>query len=224
MSGANLSFPIDPIAADILERLAGYPEASQIVLGGYFALQFYIRYRDTHAIDAWWKDTPDPRTEAVLREVVTQVAAARNLSVRERRFGETLSLELLADGRKCFAVQIAVRSVTLDPPVPSPWPPILLETLSDNIGSKMNALVERGAPRDFTDIHWAVNAGLMNASECWGIWARKNPGAPVAEAKRKAALHLAKIECWRPLESIADDSARENAGRNRDWFRQEFFA
>lgn len=224
MSGANIPFPIDPIAADILERLTGYPEASQIVLGGYFALQFYTRYRDTHDIDAWWKDAPDPRTEAVLRAVVAEVAAARNLSVRERRFGDTLSLELLAGERKCFAVQIAVRSLTLDPAVPSPWPPVLLESLSDNIGSKMNALVERGAPRDFKDIHWAVQAGLMHAAECWNIWSRKNPGSSVVEAKRKAALHLTKIECRRPLESIADDSARENASRTRDWFRQEFFS
>ncbi len=213
---------IDPLAVEILTRLAGRPEASEIVLGGYFALQQYLGHRETHDIDAWWRTLPRGDTEAVLREVVADVAAGRAMTVRERRFGDTLSLEMLREGKKCFSVQIAVRSVTLDEPLLSPWPPVLIETLHDNMGSKMNALVDRGAPRDFVDIYSACEARLVTSALCWGLWAKKNPGSSIDAAKQKVLFHLSGLEARRPLTSIADFAEREQAENTRSWFRAEF--
>ena len=72
--------------------------------------------------------------------------------------------------RREFSFQIALRSVELEPTLISPWALILIEMLSDNVGAKMNALVDRGAPRDFTDIRKIVSAGLVTTARCWELW------------------------------------------------------
>lgn len=51
-------------------------------------------------------------------------------------------------------------------------PPILIETVRDNVASKMNALVDRGAPRDFLDIRAVIVKGLVSVEECWALWQR----------------------------------------------------
>lgn len=213
---------LDPLAGKILGRLVGQPDAAEIVLGGYFVLSQYVPYRRTHDIDAWWKTLPVRATEQLLRDAVVSVASEENLFMSERRFGDTLSLELSRDKMKCFSVQIAIRSVLLEPPIESDWPPILMETLSDNIGSKMNALVERGAPRDFVDIRQVIQAGLSSPSTCWELWRRKNPDASISEGTRKVLFHLQAIEARRPLDSIPDSAARAEADQTRAFFREEF--
>src|SRR5262245_26239428 len=67
---------IDPLAERILVELARTPEASQIVLGGYFALQHYAEYRRTNDIDAWWRERAQPAVESRIREVMQHVAAS----------------------------------------------------------------------------------------------------------------------------------------------------
>ncbi|NOT02404.1 MAG: nucleotidyl transferase AbiEii/AbiGii toxin family protein [Phycisphaerales bacterium] len=213
---------IDPLAQRILDRLSKHAEAGQIVLGGYFAMQHYLEYRNTHDIDAWWRTRADAATEAVIREAMTGVAAEEGLEFRERRFGETLSFELRRAGRRCFSFQIAVRSVELEPPTASAWPPIQIETLQDNLGAKMNALVDRGAPRDFTDVMHVVKAGLADTARCWELWSRKNPGQPVSAARDKVLHHLAELASRRPVDSIADPSERQRARDTREWYRLEF--
>lgn len=213
---------IDPLAETILELLAGKPESAEIVLGGYFALQHYVDYRRTHDIDAWWKTRANPDTEQVIRAAMRQVANHESFELRERRFGETVSFELVRDGRRQFSFQIAVRSVGLDEPAISAWPPILIETLADNIGSKMNALVDRGSPRDFMDIKQVVDSGLLSVTSCWSLWTQKNPGDTVAAAQQKVLFHLASLEGRRPLDSITDPGERERARATRQWFKEEF--
>jgi hypothetical protein len=71
-------------------------------------------------------------------------------------FSADTSFELADTERKVFSFQIALRSLELEPPEPSQWQPILIESLADNVGSKMNALVQRGAARDFLDIREVV--------------------------------------------------------------------
>lgn len=213
---------LNPLADRILSLLSGRPEAARIVLGGYCALQHYIDYRRSHDIDAWWMDRADAATESVIRGVMEQAAAEHGLEVRERRFGDTVSFELLKAGRRHFSFQIAVRSVALDPPQPSAWPPVWIETLADNVGAKMNALVNRGAPRDFTDIHRVVDAGVCTVARCWDLWAAKNPGASVDAAKRNLLLHLAGLEARRPLDTISDPEERERVHGVRGWFRDVF--
>ncbi len=44
----------------------------------------------------------------------------------------------------------------LEDSIESAWAPIKIKTLRDNVGAKMNALVGRGAPRDFIDIAAAI--------------------------------------------------------------------
>src|SRR5205085_6108341 len=102
------------------------------------------------------------------------------------------------------------------------WPPIQIETLADNIGSKMNALVDRGAPRDFLDIRAIVQQGLMAASQCWDFWARKNSGQDLTAAKQKVLLHLDALEARRPLESIKSPDERRHMQATREWFRRDF--
>jgi hypothetical protein len=213
---------IDPLAESILAELALHPESEQIVLGGYFVLRSYIDYRTTHDIDAWWKTRADIATEAAIRDSMNTVATAKGLLLHERRFGETVSFELSNKKTKVFSFQIAVRSVELEPPQPSPWPPILIETLADNVASKMNALVDRGSPRDFMDIYQVNSAGLMNQATCWELWERKNSGESRLPAKQKVLMHVTALEQRRPLTSIADAGERERASAVRRWFREEF--
>ena len=87
----NKPVQIDPRADRVLTLLAGKREASEIVLGGYFALQHYTDYRRTHDIDAWWKTRANPETERVIRMAMQQVATEESYELRERRFGETVS-------------------------------------------------------------------------------------------------------------------------------------
>ncbi|HZL94503.1 MAG TPA: nucleotidyl transferase AbiEii/AbiGii toxin family protein [Vicinamibacterales bacterium] len=213
---------LDPLAERVLSLLSGRPEAHQIILGGYFALQHYLDYRTTHDIDAWWSGRADPAVEKVIREVMQQVAREKQMTLRERRFGDTLSFELLRDEQQHFSFQIASRSITVEEPQLSAWPPLRIETLGENIGAKMNALVNRGAPRDFLDVHAVVDAGLLTPERCWELWEAKNPGGAPEAAKRNVLLHLAGLESRRPLDSVSDPSAREEARRIRQWFKDVF--
>lgn len=213
---------LNPLADEILERLARYPEASEIVLGGYLALQHHIDYRVTRDIDAWWRARASETALDAIRSTMTEVGARHGYVVRERSFGDTFSFELLRGSRKEFSFQIAVRTVQLEAPQPSAWPPIAIETLYDNAGSKMNALVNRGAPRDFLDIKRVVDSGLLSVDECWALWARKNPGQAIDAARRRVLLALANLSDRRPLDSIADPYEREQATALRDWYRTVF--
>jgi hypothetical protein len=213
---------LDPLAERVLSLLSGRPEGHQIVLGGYLALQHYLDYRTTHDIDAWWNARADSAAEKVIRQVMQQVAEEVQMTLRERRFGDTLSLELVQEGQQRFSFQIAVRSIAVEEPQPSAWPPLRIETLADNIGAKMNALVNRGAPRDFLDIHAVVDAGLLTPLRCWELWEAKNPGGSTEAAKQNLLLHLAGLDARRPLESIADPQVREKAHRVRQWFKDVF--
>jgi predicted nucleotidyltransferase component of viral defense system len=50
------------------------------------------------------------------------------------------------------------------------WIDVPLESLSDLVASKMNDLVERGAPRDFLDIYTLCQAEVLSIDECWALW------------------------------------------------------
>lgn len=213
---------IDPLADRVLQRLAGSPESAEIVLGGYLALQHYVDYRATHDIDAWWRERATPQTEKAIHEIMRTLALEEGCELREKHFGETSSFEMVRAGRKCFSFQIAVRSVQLEPPILSAWPPVLIETLADTVGSKMNALVDRGSPRDFLDIRMIVTTGLLPTQKCWELWLRKNAGHNIDEGRQKVMLHLTSLEARRPLQAIGDVAEREQAGQLRGWFRDEF--
>ena len=216
---------LDPIATSILEQLSRYPEAQHVVLGGHFALKCYFSYRQTHDIDAWWASQTAEREQQLtldrLRSIVQQVGAENGLTLDERTTRSMTSLELKQGRDTQFSVQIGERDVELDPPIPSPWSPVLIETLRDNIGAKMNALVNRGAPRDFVDIRAVVTAGIASIDEVWDLWQQKSLGLDSVAARQQVLNHLESIELRRPLNQVAVER-REATASSRQWFREEF--
>lgn len=211
-------------AREVLEFLAGHDEAAEIVIGGGVALAHYIDYRDTFDLDAWWAVAPTGPANKLLDEAMQAVAARHGLTCSRRAWGETVSLELLDGQRKVFSLQIAPRDRYLDATLEAAWPPVRIETLRDNVASKMTALVERGAPRDLRDIHEVCRRGLVTDAECWQLYTQKNPGYAVHEAAAKALHSLERLETQRPLHGIADDRQREEAAAVRRWYRDVFCA
>lgn len=218
---------VDPLAAELLTGLSQFSCSVHIVFGGYFALKHYCDYRLTHDVDAWWSEESGESDRNAVRQalewVFTRISQNHGLLRKQRRFGETESWELIRVGVKAFSFQIAARTIFLEPRLASPWPPMQIESLADNLGSKMNALVQRGAPRDFVDIRQVVASGLAMPHECWALWERKNPDLQVSEAWAEAARHLQELEIRRPLETISDTDERDRARDTRLWFREVFF-
>ena len=215
---------LHPLSRELLESLAGHAEASEIVIGGGVALSHYLEYRDTVDLDAWWRTEPKADVLAFLEAAMQALATRHGLDYRRRTWGETESLELLRGSQKQFSFQISKRTLYLDEAIPAVWQPVWIETLRDNVASKMTALVQRGAPRDFMDIHQLCTLGVMSMEQCWGWFTEKNPGISVDEAKRKIITRLAMIETTRPLEKIQPRDAREKAALVRAWYHDIFAA
>jgi hypothetical protein len=153
-------------AAQCLDALAVSPLSEKISLGGGFGLMHYFEYRATWDIDAWW----EPETTHEEREQIIQLLShALNPygKVSTRTWGEVVSIELQTDNAKVFSFQIAHRSARLKPAQQSPWQGVKVDSLDDLIASKMTALVERGAPRDFLDIYTLCQNSIVTAVQCW---------------------------------------------------------
>jgi hypothetical protein len=212
------------IAEAILVALSREPLSANIVLGGGVALKHYVDYRDTQDINAWWRLFPDPVTLTTVHTLLAEIARDHGCRIEHRHFGGTDSLEFKREGRnsKVFSFQISIRDVPLDEPLVSAWAPLLIETTRDNIGSKMNALVNRGSPRDFLDIYHVVNDGLSTSAECWTLWHRKNAGAEITDAQGQIRSHLNRLEQRRPLDTITNVTERDAAASLRQWYKTTF--
>lgn len=213
---------LNPFAGEVLQKLAGRPAAADIVLGGGVALAHYLDYRDTFDLDAWWAAGPTPAARKLLAEVMQAVANAHGLTLATRSWGETTSLELIDGQRKVFSLQIAARDRYLDAPLDAAWPPVRIETLRDNVASKMTALVERGAPRDLRDVHELCRRGLVTVAECWELYHRKHSILPSGEAATKVLHAVERLNMQRPLDTIAESSERAQAEAVRQWYRDVF--
>lgn len=211
---------LTPFARGLLEALRGRPEAAAFVLGGGVALSHYAEYRTTHDVDAWWAATPDEAAWDSARAAMERLAAQAGAEVLERGWGETRSCELKRGARKLFSFQASIRTIGLDPPRPSAWAPLWLETFRDNLASKMNALVARGAPRDFADIAEICRRGLATPADCWALWQLKNPRRPRLEALADVLRHLNGIELRRPLDRVPP-ADRDRAAAVRRFIREE---
>ena len=92
--------------------------------------------------------------------------------------------------------------------------------------SKMVALVERGAPRDFRDIYATCRAGLTTPSQCWALWRQRQmlSGSDIDVTRARLALqiHLERIALLRPLAQIVNLEERSDAEHLRDWCAEEF--
>ena len=219
---------LNPFARELLELLRGQPAARHLILGGGVALSHYLEYRETVDVDAWWRQglggESREETLALLRPAMRELAARHGLECSEREFGDTRSLELRRGKKKTFSFQVSRRDIELDPPRAAEWSPLWIETFRENLAAKMNALVNRGAPRDFTDIATACRAGCVTIEECWALWAAKNPRGSVSEQKINLLRLLQQITERRSLERIPDPARRAEAAAVREFFRGEFCA
>ncbi len=174
---------LNPYAKELLNKLAGHSEAAEIVLGGGVALSHYFEYRGTVDIGAWWRESATAATRNLIQKLMKDLATEHQCSFRLRSWGDTESYELLQAGRKIFSFQVSVRTRYMDAPMAAKWSPVMIETLRDNVASKMTALVERGAPRDLRDIYELCIREISNPTECWHLWNDKNPERAVHEGR-----------------------------------------
>jgi len=208
-----------------LQALAASGLGDKLSLGGAFGLLHYLDYRPTHDVDAWWVSSA---TEKDRRQVVEVIEATLQVfgQVRRRAWGDVVSVELVREERVAFGFQIAHRSAQLEPPIPAPWVEVWLDSFSDLLASKMVALVERGAPRDFRDVYALCQAGLARPQQCWQLWQRRQQlaGSDTDSARARLAVetHLERIVQHRPLVQVADPVDRAAAEQLRTWFTTEF--
>ena len=216
---------ISAYAVVCLEALAQAGLGHVISLGGAFGLLHYLDYRSTHDVDAWW--TPDSSPDERRRVVeVLESALAVHGEVRIRRWGEVVSVELREANRTTFSFQIAERSALLEEPIAVDWTSTPIDSLPDLIASKMTALVERGAPRDFRDVYAVCQAGLVTPQSCWQLWRQRQllirSDTELDRAQLAVATHLKRIEQHRPIGQISDAEDRRAAQQTRLWYREVF--
>ena len=216
---------LSPYALACLTALAQAKLASYISLGGALGLFHYLPYRLTNDVDTWWAEAV---TQEQRHAVVQALQAALSAfgDTRMRSWGDVDSIELNQQGKTVFSFQIARRSAHLEEPVSAGWIDVPLDSIADLVASKMVALVERGAPRDFLDIYTLCQAGLLSIEECWNLWRQRQSlvGSDLEFGRAALAIetHLERIALHRPLEKIEDISQREQAHEVRAWFRDEF--
>lgn len=208
-----------------LEALSKSDFRDRLALGGAVGLMHYLEYRATHDIDAWWLSLTSQAEQQAIRTLLEATLKPFG-EVRTRTWGDVMSIELRQDGKTVFSFQIANRSVLLEPLIASPWPGVLLDSLPDLVASKMVALVERGAPRDFLDIYHLCREAIVTPEWCWSLWrARQEAAETEADVKRASLaiqLHLERIETQRPLLKIENLAERESTDQLRRWFHKEF--
>ena len=202
---------------------AGLEEAFSI--GGAFGLLHYLDHRPTHDVFAWWSEGVSTAQRRQAVELISKVLADHgDLSIRE--WGDVCSIELRLKGRTVFRFQIADRSVQFEKSVSAQWTDVQLASLNDLIASKMVALVERGAPRDFLDIFAVCETQAATPLDCWQPWRERQARSGGSTSHSRATLaittSLSRIEMRRPLPSIANQQQRGEAERTRNWFKEEF--
>jgi hypothetical protein len=207
-----------------LNALAAAGLGHRISLGGALGLLHYLDYRSTHDVDAWWEPEASAGDRERVLEVIKDTLQASG-EIRTRKWGEVVSIELIVGGKTVFSFQIADRSAQLEASSTLSWTDVSIDSLPDLVASKMVALVERGAPRDFRDIYALCQSGLMTAAECWSLWRlrQQRAGSDVDAHRARLALstHLSRISLHRPLEGISDPDQRAEAESLRAWFATE---
>jgi nucleotidyltransferase AbiEii toxin of type IV toxin-antitoxin system len=208
-----------------LTALASQGLGNAISVGGALGLLHYYDYRSTHDVDAWWAASATAEDQSRVLRAIEETLKAFG-EVKTRQWGEVVSLELMISGKKVFSFQIATRSAQLEPPTTLPWTDVPLDSFPDLVASKMVALVERGAPRDFRDLYVLCQAGLVTPRQAWQLWRERQERAGSDADRHRARLavetHLARISQHRPLEEIADPEEKTEAERLRSWFKEEF--
>jgi len=204
---------LGPLESEVLDLLGRDSRAANIILGGGIALKHYVDLRPTHYIDAWWSENADQSSLDAIESVLSTVAARHGLSLRRRmtRASEMQSFDLQRDSQTLFSFQVVTRDIQLHIPSQSSWGALKLESLADTLGSKMTALVARGAPRDFLDVKAVCDYGISTAKVLCELWEKKNPGESAATAKREVLRHLYAIELRTPLTELSPEERERRA-------------
>jgi len=207
-----------------LQALAAAGLGHAISLGGALGLLHYLDYRSTHDVDAWWVSETSAKERERVLQIITDTLQPSG-DIRTRRWGEVVSVELVFGGKTVFSFQIADRSAQLEPTATLSWADVSIDSLNDLVASKMVALVERGAPRDFRDIYTLCRSGLKTAADCWSLWRlrqqRAGSDADAHRARLALQTHLSRISQHRPLQGIDDPDQRMEAESLRTWFSTE---
>lgn len=224
----NIAIPnsLNKFSKVCLEALKNSRFGQFITLGGAVGLALYHEFRLTKDVDAWWvPEATENDKQAVVNLLKSILETIGDVTIR--RFGDVVSLDLRRDRKVVFNFQIANRSALLKLPVKSPWYPVTLDSFEDLIASKMTALIERGAPRDFIDIYEMCKQEYISISKCWELWQarelKRNVTTPDPQIGCEALLlHLSRIERIRPLDTIGDINKKNQAKKVRDWFKYDF--
>lgn len=227
---------LPPVALAVLDALRATEGAqpvvgASLVIGGGVGLKHYLNLRPTHDLDLWWTREPESSDRRALEAVVAAVAKEHGYMLRHQSHGDVTSIAFVREAdpdEAIFAVEVATRDVQLAPYGESAWSPVLLESLEDNVASKMVALVSRGYWRDFADIYAIVSNGLIANDDCWALWARKQQGLnrepDVVSGKANVLRHLETLTLSRPIERFPEPAARARAATLRAWFKDDFTA
>lgn len=143
--------------------------------------------------------------------------------IRGAVWGDVQALDVVLEGRKIFSVQIADRTSQLGPSVESPWGSLRIESLTDNLASKMSALVRRGSPRDFLDIYTTIRHNLATWEGCWALWQMKNSHHQIPDGQLAVRVHLIGIKARRPLTRLPEEK-RASAVALRRFFDEKLAA
>lgn len=214
---------LDPRAERLLEWMGAQPWAHLVVLGGGVALKHYLDYRGTKDCDAWWarEATPEERLQVLAAVEAEMLRQNPGCTIRKDSWGDVHSMALKAGVVLQFSFQIAGRSVQLAPYLPSGWGGVRIESLEDNMASKLVAFTDRGVGRDFADVY-QFHAGLgWSAADLWALWQRKNPDRTVADAQTNVRVKFEVLLRSRPLENISSPEERARAAAARRWFLEE---
>ncbi len=217
---------LDPRAERLLEWMGSQPWAHLVVLGGGVALKHYLDYRGTKDCDGWWDAAATaPQRQQVLEEVAAALARLNPGSAQRRDdWGEVNSISVVEGGKVVFSFQMAQRTKQLAPYLASAWGGVRIESLEDNVASKMCAFVDRGVGRDFSDVYQIHHRLGWSTGELWRLWKTKNPSREVRDAQAKAKVKFEVLLRSRPLDSIKDENQRREAGAARRWFQEELLA
>ena len=209
----------------MLEELGRLPNAEQFILGGGVALNELLPPpRATKDVDAWWRQGKSLELIAQAFGACRRAAAPFHLDVQRINHGDVDAFDFIdGEKKKVFSFQIALRDVALGEPSTSRFGALSIESLQDNLASKMSALVSRGAPRDFIDVKRAVDAGVFSVDDLWSLWKKTNPERGIDVAKVHTAHHLSVIEMRVPLDSI-DPARRDGIKDARRWYRSVLLA
>jgi len=228
MVAPRLPKEISPFARSCFDALAVSGLGRHLSIGGAFGLAHYHEYRPTRDVDAWWRQPVSREDRDAVVAVLSGALEAFGIA-RTRAWGDVVSVELEQGGKTVFSFQIAQRSAQIAAPIEGMWPGGLgLDSFDDLVASKMSALVERGAPRDFRDIYSLCESGLCSAARCWQLWETRQrlarQDADGARARNAIVTHLSRLGVARPLNLITDAEQRGKAARLRAWFEKEFLA